>query len=76
MIYMGITYLPILFQGFRSLVCLWAPLPKAPRVATLLCWNSNGAYELTPYDPAFERKMKKATNIIQRYRNTLHALSK
>ena len=36
----------------------------------------NGAYELTPYDPDFEKKMKKATDIIQRYRNTLHALSK
>ena len=36
----------------------------------------NGAYELTPYDPAFEKKMKKATRIMQRYRNTLHALSK
>jgi putative addiction module antidote len=36
----------------------------------------NGAYELTPYDPAFEKKMKKATDVIQRYRNTLHSLSK
>jgi putative addiction module antidote len=36
----------------------------------------NGAYQLTPYDPAFEKKMKKAENIIGRYRNTLHALSK
>jgi len=36
----------------------------------------NGAYELTPYDPAFEKKMKKATELIQRYRNTLHVLSK
>ena len=36
----------------------------------------NGAYQLTPYDPAFEKKMKKAADIIGRYRNTLHALSK
>jgi putative addiction module antidote len=36
----------------------------------------NGSYQLTPYDPAFEKKMKKAENIIGRYRNTLHALSK
>ncbi|HXX14519.1 MAG TPA: AbrB/MazE/SpoVT family DNA-binding domain-containing protein [Candidatus Eremiobacteraceae bacterium] len=36
----------------------------------------NGAYELTPYDPAFDKKMKKAADIIRRYRNTLHALSK
>jgi putative addiction module antidote len=36
----------------------------------------NGVYQLTPYDPAFERKMKKAGNIIDRYRNTLHSLAK
>jgi len=35
-----------------------------------------GSYQLTPYDPAFEKKMKKAEEIIGRYRNTLHALSK
>ncbi len=36
----------------------------------------NGGYQLTPYDPAFEKKMKKAEDVIGRYRNTLHALSK
>jgi putative addiction module antidote len=36
----------------------------------------NGAYQLTPYDPAFAEKMAKAEDIIGRYRNTLHALSK
>ena len=36
----------------------------------------NGAYQVTPYDPAFEAKMKKAEDIISRYRNTLHALAK
>jgi len=36
----------------------------------------NGGYQLTPYDPAFEKKMQKAEDIIGRYRNTLHALSK
>ena len=36
----------------------------------------NGAYQLTPYDPAFAKKMAKAEKIIGRYRNTLHALSK
>lgn len=35
-----------------------------------------GAYQLTPYDPAFEKKMAKAEEIIGRYRNTLHALAK
>ena len=36
----------------------------------------NGTYQLTPYDPAFQKKMEKAEDIISRYRNTLHALSK
>ena len=38
--------------------------------------GTNGGYQLTPYDPAFEKKMRKAEDIIGRYRNTLHALSK
>jgi putative addiction module antidote len=38
--------------------------------------GANGAYKLTPYDPAFEKKMEKAEDIINRYRNTLHALAK
>jgi hypothetical protein len=33
-------------------------------------------YRLTPFDPAFERKMAKADEIIGRYRNTLHKLAK
>jgi putative addiction module antidote len=36
----------------------------------------DGSYQLTSYDPDFERKMAKAENIISRYRNTLHALAK
>ena len=36
----------------------------------------NGSYQLTPYDPSFEKKMKKADEIVGRYRNTLRALSK
>lgn len=35
-----------------------------------------GDYRLTPYDPAFEKKMAKAEDIIARYRNTLRALAK
>jgi putative addiction module antidote len=37
---------------------------------------SDGAYQLTRYDPAFENKMKKAQDIINRYPNTLHTLAK
>src|SRR5438105_14361448 len=37
---------------------------------------AGGDYRLTPYDPAFEKKMAKAEQIMGRYRNTLHALAK
>ncbi len=33
-------------------------------------------YQLTPYDPAFEKKMATADDIMDRYRNTLHVLAK
>jgi len=36
----------------------------------------DGSYQLTPYDPVFSKKMAQADNIIDRYRNTLHVLSK
>lgn len=36
----------------------------------------NNTYRLTPFDPAFEKKMAKAEEIMARYRNTLRALSK
>lgn len=36
----------------------------------------DGTYRLTPYDPAFEKKMAKADSIVSRYRNTLHTLAK
>jgi putative addiction module antidote len=36
----------------------------------------DGSYQLTPYDPGFEKKMAKADDIIGRYRNTLHVLAK
>ena len=34
-----------------------------------------GGYRLVPYDPDFESKMKKAEDIVGRYRNTLHVLA-
>ena len=37
---------------------------------------ADGSYRLTPYDPAFEKKMAKAEDIIGRYRNALHVLAK
>ena len=36
----------------------------------------NGDYRLTPYDPLFEKKMRKAEEIMHRYRNALRALAK
>jgi predicted RNase H-like HicB family nuclease len=38
--------------------------------------SSDGDHRLTPDDPAFEKKMAKAGEVMSRYRNTLHALSK
>lgn len=36
----------------------------------------DGTYRLTPYDPAFARKMEKADDIMRRYRNTLQTLAR
>ncbi len=36
----------------------------------------DGSYQLTSYDPEFEKKMRKAEEIIGRYRNTLRVLAK
>lgn len=36
----------------------------------------NNTYRLTPFDPAFQQRMEKAEEIMARYRNTLHVLSK
>ncbi len=38
--------------------------------------TADGGYQLTPYDPLFEKKMSKAEDIMVRYRNTLHTLAK
>ena len=35
----------------------------------------DGSFRLTPYDPAFVKKMDKADEIMRRYRNTLHTLA-
>jgi putative addiction module antidote len=37
---------------------------------------AEGDYRLTPYDPAFQKKMEKAEEIMYRYRNALRALAK
>ena len=42
--------------------------------APFLIEAPQGGYQLTLYDPAFEKKTTKADQIIKRYRNTLHIL--
>ena len=44
--------------------------------ALFLIEAADGGYQLTPFDPGFEKKMAKADDIISRYRNTLHVLAK
>jgi putative addiction module antidote len=36
----------------------------------------NNTYQLTPFDPDFQKKMEKAEDIMARYRNTLRELAK
>lgn len=38
--------------------------------------EAGGDYRLTAYDPAFARKVQKAEDIMNRYRNTLRELAK
>lgn len=42
----------------------------------VLIEGPNNSYRITPFDPAFARKMEKAEEIMGRYRNTLHVLAK
>lgn len=51
-------------------------LQAADGEALFLIENDDGSYRLTSYDPGFEEKMKKAEDIMSRYRNTLHELAK
>jgi putative addiction module antidote len=44
--------------------------------ALFLVEAPDGSYQLTPYDPGFEKRMAVADDIINRYRNTLHVLAK
>ena len=44
--------------------------------ALFLVEAPDGSYRLSPYDPKFEKKMRKAEDIISRYRHTLHVLAK
>jgi hypothetical protein len=47
-----------------------------PRQVISRLRSAHGAYQLTPYDPNFEKSMAKAEDIMKRYRNTLHVLAR
>jgi putative addiction module antidote len=51
-------------------------LHTAEGEALFLIEAPDGGYQLTPHDPGFQKKMAKADDIINRYRNTLHVLAK
>ena len=51
-------------------------LHTADGEALFLIEAPDGSYQLTPYDPSFEKRMARATDIMNRYRNTLHVLAK
>ena len=42
----------------------------------LLIESPEGTFQLTPPNPEFEKKMSKAQDIMDRYRNTLRVLAK
>ncbi len=37
--------------------------------------EQDGSFRLTPFDPQFESRLKKADDIMRRYRNTLRVLA-
>ena len=44
--------------------------------ALFLIEAPEGGYRLTPHDPAFEERMSRAEDLMNRYRNTLNVLAK
>jgi putative addiction module antidote len=63
---------------------LWLLLPKEVLAHLranegddlFLLEGPNNSYRLTALDPAFQKKMEKASEIMARYRNTLNVLAK
>ena len=52
----------------------WLKAVEGGRI--FLIQGARDTYQLTAHDPAFEKKMRKAGDIVRRYRNTLHVLAK
>jgi putative addiction module antidote len=74
--------LPIKVRKFGNSLGVVLPKHVIHRLNTrdgeqlFLVKTADGGYQLTPYDPLFEKKMSKAEDIMARYRNTLHTLAK
>ena len=51
-------------------------LNSAEEKPLFLIEAADGSYRLTPFDPEFEKKMAKAEDIMERYKNALHVLAK
>lgn len=51
-------------------------LHAADGEALFLVEGSDGTYQLTPYDPDFQKRMSAAEDLMSRYRNTLRVLAK
>ena len=49
---------------------------KVEKGDELVCIETPGGIELTPYDPAFDETMKAARRVAKRYRNALRELAK
>lgn len=48
-------------------------LPSREGEGLFLIEAPDGAYQLSPHDPAFAEKMRQADDLIARYRTALHA---
>ena len=49
---------------------------KVQKGDELVCIETPGGIELTPYDPAFDETMKAARRVAKRYRHALRELAK
>lgn len=49
---------------------------KVEKGGKLFLIETPNGYEITPYDPAFEKEIKAAEKVMSRYRNALRELAK
>lgn len=72
---------PIKVRKFGNSLGVVLPKEVIQRLNTrdgeqLYLLETSDGYQLTPFDPLFERKISKAEDIMARYRNTLRTLAK